>query len=228
MSPKDEQAHMYNSQLNSQLRACAASFISEVGAAFPLIRSAVRKAMTKGSAVAILAPADLEDFPTTALTEAATALSFQRAGYKVLSASAQAGAAHASIRGTRAVAQLGDAFDLFASRLIDDGRVIVALSPADVALGVLPLLPLALHLWFAFHAPSAAAPSSVVAAAEKFVFVRQGKLDFSSDLYILNGVYSKVKGADEEFDVDMAYGHLIRVMATARDHELTAELRSGR
>ena len=142
LSPKDEQAHMYNSQLNSQLRAGAASFLSEVGAAFPLIRLAVRKAVTKGS-LQVLGPAVLDDFPTTALTEAATALSFQRAGLRVLSTSAQAGAAHAGGRGTRAVAQLGDGFDLYASRLIDDERVIMALSPEDVALGVLPLLPLA-------------------------------------------------------------------------------------
>ena len=68
----------------------------------------------------------------------------------------------------------------------------------------------------------------MVDAAAKFVFVRSGKLDFSSDLYTLNSVFGKVRGAEEEFDVDMAYGHLLRGMAAARDHELTADLRSGR
>ena len=93
-----------------------------------MIRQAVRKAVTKGSPL-VLGPAVLDDFPTTALTEAATALSFQRAGLRVLSSSAQAGAAHAGGRGTRAVAQLGDGFNLYASRLIDDERAIMALSP---------------------------------------------------------------------------------------------------
>jgi hypothetical protein len=125
-----------------------------------------------------------------------------------LSTSAQTGASHAGARDTRAVAQLGDGFDLHASRLIKDGLVRIALSPEDIALGVLPLLPLALHLWFRFHTSSAAAPSMVVSLAEKMVFVRGGKLDFSADLDKLNDAYALAAGAEDDFDLQLAYGHL--------------------
>ena len=175
-SASDEQRHLVAAQQSILLRSGAQAYLSEVAAAFPLIRDAVRGSF-RGPLLPLkfeLGKADLADFPTSALTEAATSMGLQRAGLRLLSLSAQAGASHAGARGTRAVAQLGDGFDLYASRLIEDGLVRIALSPEDVALGVLPLLPLALHLWFRYHTPSAAAPSSVVLLAEKMVFVRQG------------------------------------------------------
>jgi len=67
----------------------------------------------------------------------------------------------------------------------------------------------------------------VVALAEKMVFVRQGKLDFAADLEKLNVAFAQAKGAKDDFDLPLAYGHLVRSMATSRDHELLADLRRG-
>ena len=145
----DEQHHLVAAQQSILLRSGAQAYLSEVAAAFPIIRDAVRGSF-RGPLLPLksdLRKADLADFPTSALTEAATAMGFHRAGLRLLSLSAQAGASHvgargtrAVARGTRAVAQLGDGFDLYASRLIEDGMGRIALSPEDVALGVLPLL----------------------------------------------------------------------------------------
>ncbi len=55
--------------------------------------------------------------------------------------------------------------------------------------------------------------------------MRSGQLDFLWTCILR--VFGKVRGAEEDFDVDMAYGHLIRDMA-ARDHGVMAALRSGR
>ena len=224
-SAYDEQRHFVAAQQSTILRSGAQAYLSEVAAACPLIREAVRASAFQG--LVVPPKADLADFPTSALTEAATALGLQRAGLRLLSTSAQAGASHAGARGTRAVAQLGDGFDLYASRLIEDGMVRIALSPEDVALGVLPLLPLALHLWFRFHTPSAAAPSSVVSLAEKMVFMRRGQLDFSADLDELNIAFAQATGTEDDFDLPLAYGNLVRSMATSRDFDLVANLRSG-
>ena len=84
-----------------------------------------------------------------------------------------------------------------------------------VVLGVLPLLPLALHFWFLGHVPSAAVLSPVVTAAEKMVFVCNGQLDFAADLITLKEAYAGVDSSagEDAFDVNLAYGHLVRSIA---------------
>ena len=115
----------------------------------------------------------------------AQALAYQQAGLRLLSLSAVAGGSAAARLGVLAAANLGKSFDLVASQAIDDGDVVLEVSPMDVVLGVLPLLPLALHFWFLGHVPSAAVTSPVVTAAEKMVFVRNGQLGFVADLITL-------------------------------------------
>jgi len=144
-SASDEQGHLVAALQCTLLRSSAQAYLSEVAAAYPLIQEAARASAFKG----LLVPpkADLADFQTSALTEAATAMDFN--GQACGSCRPQLRPGHLM----QVLAALGrwpskleDGFDLCASRLIEDGLVRISRSPEDMALGVLPLLPLALHL----------------------------------------------------------------------------------
>ncbi len=71
----------------------------------------------------------LDDFLPSALSEAATAMGYQRAGFRILQLSAQAGTAAAGPLGTFTAAQLGKALDLHASRAIASSAFSLAISP---------------------------------------------------------------------------------------------------
>ena len=84
-SASDEQRHLVAAQQSILLRSGAQAYLSGVAAAFPLIRDAVWGSF-RGPLLPLkseLGKADLADFPTSALTEAATTMGLQRAGLRL-------------------------------------------------------------------------------------------------------------------------------------------------
>ena len=81
-SASDEQRHLVAAQQSTLLRSGAQAYLSEVAAAYPLIQETVRASAFQG--LVVPPRADLADFPTSELTEAATALDLQRAGLRLL------------------------------------------------------------------------------------------------------------------------------------------------
>ena len=91
------------------------------------------------------------------VSEAASAFDVQLAGLELLQASALKSAAEAGIEGKAALATLTTYFDSRAARYILKGDIAITIDPLPMALGVLPLIPLALHLWFRSPCPTQAA-----------------------------------------------------------------------
>ena len=90
----------------------------------------------------------MADFPGTVVCEAATTFRLQLAGLDILRFNAARASGEAGTSGQAAVSNLGPQFDFLAANLIADEVVKVDQAPMEMALGILPLLPLALHLWF--------------------------------------------------------------------------------
>ncbi len=97
------------------------------------------------------------------LAEAAAELQSQSGAYGILKESARAAASGAGQGGAIAAEAFGELFDAEAAAAILSGDVTVDLTPEEVVLGVIPLLSMALFIWFREHHPGTSADSTVVA-----------------------------------------------------------------
>jgi hypothetical protein len=146
---------------NQEAKASACATIASVGGSFPLLRAAVLSKMGCG-----YVSAHIEDFPAVVLAEAAAELRSQSGAYGILKESARAAASGAGQGGAIAAEALGELFDAEAAAAILAGDVTVDLMPEEVVLGVIPLLSMALFIWFRDHHPGTSTGSSVVALAQ--------------------------------------------------------------
>ena len=99
------------------------------------------------------------------LAEAAAELQSQLGAYGILRESARAAAAGAGEGGALAADNLGSAFDAEAAAAVLMGDVTIDLTPEEVVLGVIPLLSMALFVWFREHHPETSAGSNLAALA---------------------------------------------------------------
>lgn len=137
----------------------------------PLITRALRAKSTDSLPDRELEPADPSDFSALVLFPALDALRAQEWGLRVLRKGATDEASVAGSAGSSAVQDFSPAqFDYVASEAIAAGYVDVAVSPLDLALGVLPLAQLALRIWFARHSFRPGGPSKLLAAAQALSF----------------------------------------------------------
>ena len=129
----------------------------------PLLHEAMLKLLS------VRAAPDVQDFPHVLVSEAASAFDVQLAGLELLQASALKSAAEAGIEGKAALATLTTYFDSRAARYILKGDIAITIDPLPMALGVLPRIPLALHLWFRSHCPTQAALTPPILLAAQAV-----------------------------------------------------------
>ena len=83
------------------------------------------------------------------------------------------------------------------------------LDPLEITLGVLPLLQLALHVWFARHRPAIADGLRLLTAARAVSFVADGQFNMGKFYTPFVSVYSAVIADGEEFDTDKVVGALL-------------------
>ena len=138
--PKEEQQHIQASVENARNFDHNVGFLAGGRARFPLISRAISKLYK------IETPHSLVGFSGLVVAEAARAYQYQLAGLHILYTSATKSMSEAGAPGRTAADALGVMFDSRASKLILKGSVRLPASSMDVHLGVLPLLPLALHL----------------------------------------------------------------------------------
>ena len=150
--PPSTHANIKTILANQSAKAAACAILASVGGLFPQLRAAVQSKMGCG-----FLRAHIEDFPAVVLAEAAAELQSQQGAYGILRESARAAAAGAGEGGAFAAENLGSEFDGEAAAAILMGVVTVDLSPEEVVLGVLPLLSMALYVWFREHHPKTSA-----------------------------------------------------------------------
>ena len=118
--------------------------------------------------------------------------------------------------GRTAADALGVMFDSRASKLILDGSVRLPASLVDVHLGVLPLLPLALHLWMHFHSPTGVATSSpLLAEAEKMVLTGSGTSPNFHGARPFLHLFAVTQALEELFNREAVFAAIVRAVNKA-------------
>ena len=155
---------------NQALHAEATTYLLGLRFRFPLLLRALQ------TAAGAPPPADLTDFPAPVLVAAVHAARVQEHGLATLLASARTEAALPGPDGASVLALLeSPAFDYYAASLVDRGAVRVQVAYLDFALGVIPLVPLALHIWWAGHRHVPASADRLLEVARAYK-VCNGKL----------------------------------------------------
>ena len=113
---------------------------------------------------------------------------------------------------------LGALFDAEAASAILAGDVTVDLTPEEVVLGVLPLLSLALFVWFREHHPGVSAVSSVVALAQAMDLCPGGSFALDRGLGAFFRAYYDALATREEFDVDRVVQGIVQAVAASQAH----------
>ena len=162
------------------------------------------------------ARARLEDFPPIVLAEAASALRNQLGAYVILRESARAAAAGSGVGGTIAAEILGEEFDSEAAAAIDNDTILLDLTPEEFVLGVLPIMSMALYVWFREHRPGPQALAAVITAAQATDLCPGGVFNLHDGLAGFIKAYAAARASDEDFNIDLVYHALARaVEATA-------------
>jgi hypothetical protein len=187
----------------------ATAALSAHATAFPLISKALRRACT-GAATE---PAQLGDFDVLVLSPALLAVRAQQHGLEMLRKGVRDSAALAGGAGSSALRAFEE-FDYYASEAIVGGEVEVEVSPLDLALGVLPLMQLALHLWFDRHSFRASAESPLVALARGLNFASAtGALQPERSLQeAFLPAWAQATSAVDEIPVAAVYHAIVQVL----------------
>ena len=159
-------------------------------------------------------PADQQDFPCTVIDEAAGAFAIQLCGLEILRFNAARSSGEAGKAGKIAVENLGDQFDLLAADLIATEVVKCDQSLFDLALGVLPLLPLALHLWYHSHSPiSATTLPPLLLVARAVNMLGQGSVPRFEALSPVISLFGPALSGEVSYDPTAVYKALMEAMA---------------
>jgi hypothetical protein len=106
-------------------------------------------------------------------------------------------------------------FDAEAASAILAGDVTVDLTPEEVVLSVLPLLSLALFVWFREHHPGVSAASSVVTLAQAMDLCPGGSFALVRGLAAFLRAYYDALATREEFDVDRVVQGIAQAVAAS-------------
>ena len=209
-----------------QIASASSAYLAQAGHEFPLIsKSIMRRFLASGGILQ-----DPSTFPSSAFQQAASILGFHRGGLKFLRVTAEKQKAAGGAQGQRAAEHLqSDTFDYFASRLIDQGAVSFDFNPTAVALGSLPLLPLALLTFFKFHNHTRdSTGGDLLQAANALVLHKHGLFDPSS-LPPLRAAFSRAVGAQSDFHTGKVHRAIARAIASASasSHHLFASPAPG-
>ena len=116
--------------------------------------------------------------------------------------SAHAEAALAGEPGVNAAFNLGLGFDQECAALIDGGTFTLDLDPLEMLLGVLPLLQLALHVWFAEHLPRLRGVSELESAATALSFITGGLFSPRAAFRPFLIIYATTISRGDDFNTD--------------------------
>ena len=186
----------------------ATAYLTSLRTRFPNIHRAMQKATdTEGLAT-------LSDFPAPVLVAAVHAAKLQEHGLKVLLQSARHEAAPLGESGKAVVHALDRGFDYDAAELIELGTVDLDLQPLDLALGVIPLLQLALHIWYDGHRHTHATTSPLLAAAKAFKLHQGAVFDPRVGLRPLREEFAAALGSKDLVPTDAVYQALVKAITS--------------
>ena len=204
---KATQSHIHGLIVNSQAAETAAAVITRIGSTYSLTLMAIR--------AIVGAPAHPESilaFPPVILVEAARSSRMQEMGLAILRQSAIAAAPLAGATGADSARFLAAGFDRACAQLLEDGDITLEMDPLAVALGLVPLMPLALHLWFRGHRPGASAVPDIIRQAQSLTFMNRGSFDPRASFYDFLDADSAALRDHLDFDIDAVMGHLVRAI----------------
>ena len=84
------------------------------------------------------------------------------------------------------------------------------LDPLEMALGLLPLLPLALFIWFRAHRHTTSGPSELARIAASLSFTVNGAFDPRASFHDFRLAFATALAERIEFNTDEIMGHLLR------------------
>ena len=212
-SYSSSQANIKTIMANQHAKDTACSRIAFIGGSFPQLRAAVLSKMGCG-----YLRAHLEDFPAVVLAEAAAEMQSQWGAYDILRESARAAAAGAGKGGAFAATNIGPDFDAEAAAAVRGGDVTVDLTPEEVVLGVIPLLSMALFIWFREHRPEMAGGSDLAALARAVDLCPGGSFALFEGLSPFMLAYSAATAAREDIDVDSVVQGLVQAVSASQSH----------
>ena len=189
----------------------ALAVFTKLEVAYPLIQEALA-AKTGAPSLDVLARRR-ESLPEAALIDLAVGQTYQKLAFDILSLSAAKEGAGGPKRAS-AARSLGSNFDYMGARCIRAGDCAVELSEAEKAVGYLPLLHIALCVWYAEHAYSPEdSVGGFLAAAKKLSFTKAGTFDPKEDMDFLVLAKQKAASARERFDPDLVYRAILRAVS---------------
>jgi hypothetical protein len=109
------------------------------------------------------------------------------------------------------------AWDLAASRAIEEGDVDMHVAPLDICAGVLPLAQLGLHVWFSHYAHVEADSTALVKLAQAVSFVKDKVLDPDAGLESFLPAWGAALGEEEEIPTTDVYFALLQALMRDKD-----------
>jgi len=206
IEPKDQEVHIQAARSNDAARARAFATLSTAEIRFGLIGEALREIC------AIEKPAAMGDFPSVALEEAATAFQHQLSGLLILLASAKV---HTGARHALVSTYFSDRFDEMGADLIRDGAFIFEADPVQLALGCYPILQIALHMYYDFHAPIELAVSPLVELARQVKLIKNSLFSPARGLDAFFTAHAQARRDKVDYDASAVYGHLVNAINQA-------------
>ena len=110
---------------------------------------------------------------------------------------------------------LGDRSDERGAGLIDDGVFGIELDPVQMALGCYPVLQIALHIFYEYHAPIEAPTAPIVEAAKAVRLLKGSAFSPARGLDAFFVVHAQARKDKLVHDATRVYGHLIRAINAA-------------
>jgi len=204
--PKDAQVHIAASRENDLARAKSMAVLSLAESRFTLIAEELR------NACGIAQPAVLADFPAVALEEAAIAFQHQLSGLAILQASARA---HTGQGHALALSYLSDRFDEKASYLIKKGRLIIRADTTELAMHCIPVLQIALHIYYSQHSPVATAVAAIMEAAKSVKLIKGTAFSPGRGLDAFFAAHAQARRDRLHYNAHDVYGSLMSAMNIA-------------
>ena len=96
------------------------------------------------------------------------------------------------------------------------------MTPEEVVLGVLPLLSLALFIWFREHHPGTSAGSAVVTLAQALDLCPGGSFALHRGMAAFLRAYYDALAAREEYNVDLVVQGLVQAVTASQAHHHAA------
>ncbi len=116
--------------------------------------------------------------------------------------------------GAEAAFRIGDGFDAECADLISRGTFTLDLDPLEMLLEVVPVLQLALHLWYRDHVPPRLGPSRLEQAAAALTLDTAGRFTPRAFRPFLTA-YSAAKMHGDSFNTDIVMNELMRAISAS-------------